>query len=220
MLSDSSDGVQASGLERFLGPLVSSRSYRNLVFLLVRLPLGIAYFTTFFTGLVLGVVLTPLGVGVPFLGVVIGFTDYAARFEATVSNWLLDTDLTYVPIHDPHEEPLVPYVKSTLTEPRSYLLVAYFLVSLPVAIGTFTFVLTAFTIGVVLLLAPVAAVTPDVEYTVPDPALTGSTIAVDTLPEGLALSVVGLASLVVGVHVANAIAAAHAGGTAAVLRAV
>jgi hypothetical protein len=217
MVSDSNNVVQAGGLDRVLGSLCRPQTYRNVLFLLVRLPLGIAYFTTFFTGLVLGVVLTPLGVGIPFLGVVIGFSDYAGRLEATVTNRLLGTDLTYVPLHDPYEEPLVPYVKSTLTEPRSYLLVAYFLVSLAAGIGTFTLVLTAFTVGLVLLLAPAAAVNPGLDYTAPDPALTGGTIAIDTLPEGLVLSVVGLASLIVSVHVVNAIAAAHAKGTAAVL---
>ena len=218
MVSDSMGVVQTSSRSGFLGALFSPQTYRSVLYLLVRLPLGIAYFTTFFTGLVLGVVLTPLGIGIPFLGVVIGFSDYAGRFEATVTNWLLGTDLAYAPIHDPHEEPLIPYVKATLTEPRSYLLVAYFLVSLAVGIGTFTFVLSAFTVGLVLVLAPVAAVTPGTEYTIPDPALTGSTIAIDTLPEGLALSVVGLAALVVSVHVANAVARAHARATAAVLR--
>lgn len=217
MRSDPTDVVQPSALDRLLGPLADPQTYRNVLFLLVRLPLGIAYFTTFFTGLVLGVVLTPLGVGIPFLGVIIGFSDYAGRFEATVTNRLLGTDLTYAPIHDPHEQPLVPYVKATLTEPRSYLLVAYFLVSLAAGTGTFTLVLTAFTLALVLLVAPAAAVTPGTEYTIPDPALTGSTVAIDTLPEGLVLSVIGVASLVVSVHVANAIAGAHARGTAAVL---
>jgi len=219
MRSDSSDGVQPSVLRRLLGSVFEWQTYRNVLFLLVRFPLGVAYFTTFFTGLVLGVVLAPLGIGIPFLGVVIGFSDYAGRFEATVTNRLLGTEIAYAPIHDPHEQPLVPYVKATLTEPRSYLLVAYFLVSLAVGIGTFTFLVTAFAFGAVLLLAPVAAVTPSLDYTVPDPALTGGTVPIDTLPEGLALSVLGVVSLVVSVHLANAIATTHSRGTAAILHA-
>jgi hypothetical protein len=219
MVLDSFDASGTGRASRFLGGLFSPQTYRSVLYLLVRLPLGIAYFATFFTGLVVGVVLTPLGVGIPLLGVVIGSSDYAGRFEATVTNWLLGTDLGHVAIHDPHEEPLVPYVKAVLTEPRSYLLVAYFLVSMAVGVGTFTLVLSAITVGFVLLLAPFAAVTPGTEYTIPDPSLTGGTVAIDTLPEGLALSVLGLAALLVSAHVANALATLHASGTAAVLRA-
>lgn len=218
MVPDSLDAPGTGRASRFLGDLFRPRTYRSVLYLLIRLPLGIAYFTTFFTGLVLGVVLTPLGVGIPLLGVVIGSGDYAGRFEATVTNWLLGTDLGHVPIHDPHEKPLVPYVKAVLTEPRSYLLVAYFLVSLAVGVGTFTLVLSAVTVGLVLLLAPFAAVTPGTEYTIPGPTLTGGAIAIDTLPEGLVLSVLGLAVLLVSAHVANILASLHASGTAAVLR--
>lgn len=218
MSSNAIGPTPTAGLHRLVNPLVDPQTYRNIVFLLLRLPLGIAYFTTFFTGLALGIVLTPLGVGIPLLGIIIGSSDYAGMLEAKITSLLLDRELIHVPIHEPHEQPPVEYLKATLTEPRSYLLVAYFLVSLAVGIATFTFVVLVFTLSIVLLMAPLASTLFATRYTVPAFEQAGSTVVVDTLPQELALSVAGLLLLIVGMHAANVLAAGHGRGTAALLR--
>ncbi|MFT4948969.1 MAG: hypothetical protein ACI9CA_001100, partial [Natronomonas sp.] len=52
---------------RVFGVVTDGMTYRRIVYLLLRFPLGMAYFTTFMTGLALGVALVPLGVGIPIL---------------------------------------------------------------------------------------------------------------------------------------------------------
>jgi len=61
---------------------MDDKTYRNIVYLLLRFPLGLAYFTTSVTGVSLGVALVPLAVGIPILGAVLGLADYVALVEA------------------------------------------------------------------------------------------------------------------------------------------
>lgn len=211
------DSTSASGFDGLLAPVTDPQTYRNIAFLLVRLPIGVAYFTVFVTGLALGASLVPLIVGIPILGVVLGFGSYVGVFEANVLNRFLNTDLDYTPAHDPREEPLVPYVKATLTDPRSYVLVGYFLVSMFVGIGTFTFVVVVFTLGLALAVAPIAHPLPFTQYESPQIEWAGDTVVIDTLPEALAASAVGVVLLFVGLYASNALAAGHARITAAVL---
>lgn len=211
------DSTSASGFGSLLAPVTDPQTYRNVGFLLLRLPLGTAYFTVFVTGLVLGASLTPLVVGIPIVGVVLGFGSYVGVFEARILNRFLGTNLTCSPAHDPMEEPLVPYVKATLTDPRSYFLVGYFLVSMFVGIGTFTVVVVVFTLGIALAVAPIAYPLPFVQYEAPQVDWAGGTVVIDTVPEALAASAVGVIVLLVGIYVSNALAAGHARMTAAVL---
>ena len=67
--------------DRVLGVVTDGMTYRRLVYLLLRFPLGVAYFTTFATGLALGVALVPLGVGIPILAAVLGLADHVALGE-------------------------------------------------------------------------------------------------------------------------------------------
>jgi hypothetical protein len=211
------DSALASGFSSLLAPVTDRQTYRNVVFLLLRLPLGIAYFTLFLTGIALGVSLVPLLVGIPILGVVLGFGGYAGLCEARILRGVLDTEIDHTPPHDSREEPLVPYVKATLTDPWSYLLVGYFLASLFVGIGTFTFVVVVFSLGIALVVAPVAYPLSATQYQAPQFDWAGGRVVIDTLPEAVAVSAVGVVVLVAGIHGANALAAGHARITAAVL---
>jgi hypothetical protein len=218
MPSDSIETVAATSRRRLLSPLTDPQTYRNIAFLLLRLPLGIAYFTVFLSGLAIGVSLIPLVIGVPILGLVLGFTDYAASFETDVFGRLLGKDISQAPVGDPSEEPLVPYLKATLTDPRSYLLVGYFLLSLFVGIGTFMFVVVVFSVGVTLAAAPLVYPLPFTQYAAPQFDWAGSRVVIDTMPEAVVVSLVGLVGLFVGVHVANTLTEGHVRLTRTILR--
>lgn len=216
MSARTSSSTLRSGGGRLLSPITDPQTYRNIAFLLLRLPFTIAYFTAFLTGVTLGVSLIPLVVGIPILGVVLGFAEYAARFEAAVCRRFLGQRITYTLRHNPGEDPLVPYLKSTLTDPRLYALVAYFLASQFIGIATFTLVVVVFTLGITLTVAPLAYPLPFTSYEAPQFDWAGGTVVIDTLPEALAASVVGLLVLFAGIHVSNALAVGHGKLTAAV----
>lgn len=217
MASSTRESTVGSGRTGLFSPVTDPQTYRNLAFLLLRFPIGIAYFTVFVTGLAVGVSLIPLLIGIPILAVVLGFADYAGVFEAKLCRQLLGVDLHHSPAHDPSEKPMVAYLKATLTAPRLYLLVGYFLASQFVGIATFTTVLVLFTLGVSLTVAPLTYSLPFAKYELPELGGAGGEFVVTTLPEALLLSVVGLTILFVSVHVVNALATAHGSVTAAVL---
>jgi len=94
----------------------------------------------------------PLLVSISILGFLLGLTDYASVFEATVVSRLLRFEVAQMSIYEPTTEPLVSYFQVTLTDPRSYLVVGYFFVSLFVGISTFLFVFVVASLGIASLL--------------------------------------------------------------------
>lgn len=217
---------------RVFGAVTDSETYRNIAYLLLRFPLGVAYFTAFVTGVALGVALVPLAVGGPILAAVLGLADHVALVEAALLRRLLGREVTWEPA-DPGELPVWPYLKTVGTDPRCYLLVAFFVATF--FLGTFAFVATTvvFTLALAYLLAPLLFWLPGVTYggtgTVGNVAvdlgpvdltLTADTIgflAVGTLPEALVASLFGAVLGLVAVHVLGAAGRVHAAVTQALL---
>lgn len=185
---------------RLFGVVREKQTYRNLLYVILRFPLGIAYFTVFFTGVVVGVVLIPVVIGVPILALTLAGATYAASLEATIARRLLGVDVSYEP-RDPAEMPLVPYLKETVTDARSYLFVGYFLAMFGIGVASFVAVTVLFTMAVVLAVAPLTYWLPWTAYRIV--TFDGGTVAIDTLPEALVASVVGIALFVASLHVFN-----------------
>ena len=197
-----------------VGVFTDGQTYRNLLYLFVRFPLGVAYFTVLVTGAALGAGLAILLVGVLILALTVAGATYAGSLEALLANRLLGTDIQYEP-HDPTEGSLVEYAKRVLTDVRSYVLVAYMLATFPVGIALFTLVVFLLTFTLVSVLAPLTYWHPATGYQVGD--IGGGTIVIDTLPEALVLAVIGLAVGYLGIHLCNLLARAHGRVTAAIL---
>ncbi|MFB6227251.1 MAG: sensor domain-containing protein [Halobacteriales archaeon] len=213
---------------RTLGVAFRKRTYANMAYLLARFPLGIAYFTVFVTGLSLGVALTPLVVGIPILAGVLALAGYVGRVEAGLLREVLGRDVTWSTA-DAGELALWPYLKTVATRPSNYLLAVFALVSFALGIALFTGLTIWFTLAVVLALAPVLYWMPGVEYgqvTTTDAIEVGpasvsadtvNQLSVTTLPEALVASVLGVAILIVGLHVVNGTAALLANVTEGLL---
>lgn len=189
-------------------------TYRYLAYLLLRFPLGIAYFTTVVTGLALGLALVPLGVGIPLLVFVLGVADHAGLVEAALLRRVLGRETTWEPI-DPTELPLWPYLKTVATDGRSYLLLVYCLATFWIGTVSFVLLTLCLSVSVVYLIAPLVFWLPGVQYgvtssseqvvsvgpttiTTSDAALEFLTIT--TLPEALAGSVLGAAIGILTLH--------------------
>jgi hypothetical protein len=217
---------------RVFGVVTDGAAYRHLAYLLLRFPLGVAYFTAFVTGIALGVALVPLAVGVPILAAVLGLADHVALVEAALLRRLLGREVTWEPA-DPSELPVWPYLKTVGTDPRCYLLVAFFLATF--FVGTFAFVAitVVFTLSLAYLLAPALFWVPGITYggaeTVGDVAVdlgpvdltvTADAVgffAVGTLSEALVASLFGAVLGLVALHVFNAAGRVHAAVTQALL---
>lgn len=217
---------------RVFGVVTDGMTYRRIAYLLLRFPLGVAYFTAFVTGLALGAALVPLGVGIPILAAVLGLADHVALVEAGLLRRLLGREVAWEPA-DLSELPVWPYLKTVGTDPRCYLLVAFFLATF--FVGTFAFVATTvvFTVALAYLLAPVLFWLPGVNYggvSAPgaldvnvgtlDLTITSESLeflVVDTLPEALVVSLFGAALGLVGLHLLGALGRGHAAVTEALL---
>ena len=198
-----STGSPQSLSDRLLAPVTDRQTYRNLVYVLLRFPLGVAYFTVFLTGLTVGLALTPLLVGIPLLVGVLAGATFAAAFEAHLARELLGVDVSYEPL-TPAGDSLVPYVKELVTDVRTYLLVAYFFATFGIGLATFVAIVTLVVLAAVLAVAPLTYWLPFTEYRLF--VVDGSWVAIDTLPEALVASAVGIALFVVALHVFNVLA--------------
>ena len=77
----------------FIGVIADPQSYLNVVFLLLGLPLGVAYFVFLVTGISVGFGLTVVWVGVPILALVLLGSWAMCRFERGLVNVLLKQDI-------------------------------------------------------------------------------------------------------------------------------
>ena len=218
--------------DRVFGVVTDGTTYRRLVYLLLRFPLGVAYFTIFVTGLALGVALVPLGVGIPILAAVLGLADHVALVEAGLLRRLLGREVVWEPA-DLTELPVWPYLKTVGTDPRCYLLVAFLLATFFVGTVAFVAVTVVFTIALAYLLAPALFWLPEVNYggvSTPgtleidvgmmDVTVTSGSldvVAVETLPEALVASLFGAVLGLVGLHLLSALGRGHAAVTEALL---
>jgi hypothetical protein len=198
---------------RTLGVAFRKETYANMAYLLVRFPLGIAYFTVFVTGISLGVALIPLVVGIPILAGVLALAGYIGRIEAGLLRELLGREVTWSTA-DAGELALWPYLKTVTTRPGNYLLAVFALGSFALGIALFTGLTVWFTLAVVLVLAPVLYWIPGVSYQVTTAdaitvgpvsvsADTANQLPITTLPEALVASLFGIVLAVIGLHLVN-----------------
>lgn len=199
---------------RVLGVGFRKETYTNLAYLLVRFPLGIAYFIVLVTGISLGLSLVPLVVGVPILVGVLAIGGYIGVLEAGLLDGLSDRDVS-IEVADPSELSLTEYLKTVATDPRNYLLVAFGFGSFIAGIHLFVAITIVFSLGLALAVTPFVYWLPNVDYDLMDvggtvelgPVLidTGSMagVTITTAPQAAAVSLVGLLICLAGLHAVN-----------------
>lgn len=217
------DGSKKGGqsrVSRVFGVGFRRETYANLVYLLARFPIGIAYFTTFVTGLSVGLALVPLVIGVPILAGVLGLAGYVGVVEASLLRRLRGVEVFHDPA-DPGELSMVTYLKTVATDPRNYLFVLFAFVSFAVGITLFVLITVVFTLALTLVAAPALYWLPGVDYemtgaegTLELGALSvesGSFVgdSIDTFPEALLASLLSVVICLVGLHAVNLTARLH-----------
>ena len=184
-----------------LGPVLETQTYKNVLYVLLAVPLALVYWTVLVFGFTVGLLLLIVGIGVLVLLGVVGGGRVAARFERWLANALLDLE-----IRPPDDRPTAEGVRATA---RGY-------VDAPSTWRSLGFVLLKFWLGLLAVLVLFALVTAlelltaplryplEIEFvTVDDQPIVW---AIETLPEtALALSL-GLLLGIVLVHVTNGLA--------------
>ncbi|MFC4408188.1 sensor domain-containing protein [Haloarchaeobius iranensis] len=215
--------TSSSLLGRIFGVAVDRQTYRNALYLLLRFPLGIVYLTVFVTLLSVGVSLVPLLVGVPILAGVLAVAGYVGVIEAALLRTLVGREAAWTPT-SPNDTPIVPYLKQVATEPHNYLFLILAFVSFVTGNTLFVALVVWFALSLSFVIAPAVYRVEGVQYfNVAGPVdlgivtVTESQLIVDTLPEALLVSLVGIVSTVIGLHLVNLTTRVYADITAAVL---
>ena len=148
-------------MNTFLAPLVDRRTYRNLLYLALGLPLGTFYFTFISTATSLGVSLLIIWVGIPILAATVIAWRALARFERRLTERLLGT-----PIPSP-SSPVVDGMnrwersRVTLADIHTWRYLAWLLLRFPLGIFGFVLAVVATTVPLSLIMSPITLLFPD-----------------------------------------------------------
>ena len=213
---------------RFVGAPLRSRTYRNLLYLLLAFPLGTVYFVGLVAGTAVGTGLLITWVGLPILVVTLAGAAAVAGVEAWLATRLVGVDaavpalLREFDVHDGVTFPgdgFVDAIRRLLTAPSTWTGVVLLGYKFVIGIVSFVAVVTVGSITAALLAAPFVY---DAPGSVPFRGVTGQyqvgSWVVSSLPEALAVAGVGVVALVVGLNLLNWLARFQAGSVAAILR--
>jgi Putative sensor len=187
----------APGWRGALRPLVTARGYTALTHHLLGLPLGVAYFIWFVTGLSTGLGLAITLIGIPILTLVLASVRPLVAAERRMADALLGTDLPAAPLA-PRGERWFERAKAYWTDGPTWRGMAYLLARFPLGTLTFTVAVTAYGTALYAIAAPIVAPFDPIELGIWRP---------DTVLEGLALVPVGLVLLVAAGWISEGMAA-------------
>jgi signal transduction histidine kinase len=216
--------TRANPFVRALRAPFELRTWKETLHLLLNLPFGIATFTIVVTGFALGFGMLITLVGIPILIAMLYVSRAMGTVERVRAGALLDLDVPRPYRADPPHDRWWRVFVSRATDPAAWIEVAYHLLLMPIGVITFTIVVTFWTVGVVLFLAPIAGWWPettqiiDAWFTItltdsPHTLIIGApgsgTWAIDTPGEFAIISLVGLLVLFLTPWVVRGAAAAN-----------
>jgi uncharacterized membrane protein len=146
---------RSTALGRFFGIYADPRAYLSLLYLLLALVTGIAYFTFATVGLSLSLGLAILIIGVPFFLLFIGAARVIALAEGRIVETLLGTRMPRRPAYPDRDTPFLRRVLEMLKDPRTWGTLLYLLAMLPLGVFYFTFAVVGLAVSIALTVAPV-----------------------------------------------------------------
>lgn len=136
-----------------VGVVADAQTYRNLLYLLLAFPLGLAYFIYLVVGFSLGLGLAVLGVGIALLfGTVLG-TRLIASFERWLANTLLGTTLPEPPAVD-RSGGIIDTVKAYLRASSTWKGLGFVFTKFWLGTASFVLLVTFLGVAVELLVLP------------------------------------------------------------------
>lgn len=192
----------------FVGVPARAQTYRNLAYLALAFPLGLAYFVALTTGFSLGIGLAITLFGVPILVATLAAATVFARAEAELANRLLGTDV--MPRSLDTSGGIVAATKRLVADAGTWLGVAYLLGKFVFGVVSFAALVSTFSLAGSLLVAPLTYsssyyVGPHLGTLSVGPFESGR-LVVDAFGEALVVAGVGVVVGLVGLHLLNGLA--------------
>ncbi len=194
-------------LAKFFGVAIRGKTYLNLVYLLLAFPLGLAYFIFLVVGITTGVPLVIVWVGLFILAAVFAIWYALVAFERQMAIKLLGEDIPPMNQKDTTGMSLWQKLVVAVKNPVTWKGLVYLFAKFPLGLVSFIVLVTLISLSASLIGAPFyyQYVHPQVNFTVNN-ALWNPVWIIDTLPEALLASAVGLLIGLVSLHVFNGLA--------------
>ena len=195
-MTQTSQAADRDLLDILFGPATDARTYLKLLYLLLGFPLGIAYFVFLITGLSLGAGLLVIFVGVPILIGVFFACSGLGAFERLMAQSMLHLSIPPPPRPAPTSG-IWPKLKSLFGSPTTWKSLFYLLLKFPFGVAAFVVLVTAFSISVALILAPLTYSTLTMDF---------GFYQVNSKDEATVCCLVGVVLLLVSFHLVNGLA--------------
>lgn len=198
----------AHALRRFVAVPFDVQTYRNLAYLALAFPLGLAYFVGVTVGLSMGAGLLITWVGLPIIVATVALATIAAGFEAQLVERLLGMEAPLPEVlreFDAEAAVAVPgdgflaSVKRLLVAPTTWTSVFLLVGKFAFGVVAFTALVTAWSVAVATIGAPLVYDASHATYYV-------GPYVIDTLAEAVALSAAGVLFALASLHVLNGLA--------------
>jgi hypothetical protein len=194
------DSLTLSGaLRHFFGAPLRLRTYTNLLYLLLALPLGVAYFVFLTFGLTAGFGLTIVWVGIPLLALVFAGTWAFAAFERQAAIHLLGAEVP--PMSPPPSgaaRTAWQRAGDFFSNPVTWKGMGFLLLKLPLGIASFVATVVSLSVSIAFLFAPLFWDLGVFEIDAFD-------VHVDTLAGAWACAIFGLGLLFLSLNLLNAL---------------
>lgn len=137
-----------------VGVVTDAQTYRNLLYLILAFPLGIAYYVILVVGFSLGLALSVLVVGLGILlGTVIGLR-FIESFERKLANALLGTDIPAPDDVEKDGEGIIGTAKAYLQAPSTWRGLGFVVLKFWIGVLSFVLLVTFLGTAIELLLLP------------------------------------------------------------------
>ena len=191
-----------------VGVIVNPQSYLNIIYLLLGLPLGIAYFVFVVTGISVGSGLLVIWVGVPILAFVLLGSWAICQFERLLVNTLLKEEIPRIDRVDTSRQPESSLgaeerlfigawrrLKAHLSDRLTWTGILYLLLKGPIGTGSFVMAVVLISVTGSLLGAPA--------YYWVDDGIDFGIWQIDELWEALILTIIGVPAVFVSLNLMN-----------------
>lgn len=207
-----------AALRRFFAVPFDAQTYRNLAYLVLAFPLGLAYFVGVTTGLSMGVGMLITIVGLPLLVLTLAGTTLLAGFEANLARWLLDVDVaTPEWARSVNDSRLPRTFQGWIDSLTRFLAAPTTWTSLILVLLKFVFGLVAFVALTVYVTVVGTMLAAPAIYDLPAVAYRAGPYVLDTPAEVAGVALGGVFLLFVGLHALNGLARLYGLATATLL---
>ena len=196
---------RTTALGRFFGIYADPRAYLSLLYLLLALVTGIAYFTFATAGLGLSLGLAILIIGVPFFLLFIGAARIIALAEGRIVETLLGTRMPRRPAYPDRDTPFLRRIVEMLKDPRTWGTLLYLLAMLPLGVFYFSFAVVGLAVSASVIVLPIVLLLYDAGVVNIDGNVVGAPPTA-VLP---LISIAGVLLLTVTMHLARGIGYLH-----------